>query len=85
MRGVVTRCIKTPTKVGGLRIYRISNTIYTIVTNLQPPLITAVFLLNPKLWRGEMVVMVDARQYGDCVKCARGMLGLSYDDAAKLL
>lgn len=32
-----------------------------------------------------MVVMVDARQYGDCVKCARGMLGLSYDDAAKLL
>ena len=32
-----------------------------------------------------MVVMGDARQYGDCVKCARGMLGLSYDDAAKLL
>ena len=32
-----------------------------------------------------MVVMVDARQYGDCVKCARGMLGLSYDDAAKWL
>lgn len=32
-----------------------------------------------------MAVMTDARQYGDFIKCAHGMLWVSYDDATKLL
>ena len=38
--------VQTPTVVGGLRIYRISTLLLVIVLSLQPPIITAVFLLT---------------------------------------
>ena len=78
--------VQTPTVVGGLRIYRISTLLLVIVLSLQPPIITAVFLLtnNKKQWRYKMI-LVDNSYIGRRISSARKTANIKRNDAARML